>query len=569
MSGTWSNPRHLALAAVAVLVFNACGSNTASPTTSSAPSGGIAGTSAPSDGAAGTSAPGGPQCNDEKIVVTYYSEPSVQDFQQFGTDGDNDVRANLVETLLDRQTQPGQYPDSTEAITGEYTGRLAADWKFDATAKTITFHLQPGATFSNGDPVTSEDVKWSFQRGLENPQSYLKGIMAMLTVSSASQIDTPDPQTVVFHIEKLNPFTYDLMAIWATAITDKKVVLENATSDDPWANTWMKNNLAGSGPYVLTNAQPGVEYDFAPNPNYWQKDKWPCNGGVVVKVIPDASSRLLLLKQGAVDVARGLDYKDVKALESTPDISILRYPTPDMRELGLNVNVKPFDNVLVRQAIAYAIPYQDILDTVWYGYAGPLNSIVPKGMPTSDFSTWPYKTDLEKAKSLLAQAGYPDGFETTLSTRSEDPEDQGAAVLIQASLAKIGVNVKIEKLLTAAYAARQFGDRDMSMFFWNWISFTNDPYYDFNFLVQTGYGTNFANYTNPKVDALIQQGMYEQDAAKRAQISSQIQKIVADDAFAIGIGQPDSIVATRSNVHGWMQYPDLNARYYTLWKSEN
>lgn len=564
MSGKWSIPKYLALAATAVLVFNACGSNAASPTTASPTTAGTV-----SGGPVSSSAPGGPECNNNKIVVTYYSEPSVQDFQQFGTDGDNDVRANLVETLLDRQTQPGQYADSTEATTGQYTGRLATDWKYDATSSTITFHLHPDAKFSNGDPVTSEDVKWSFQRGLEDPQSYLKGVMAMLTVSSADQIDTPDPQTVVFHIQKLNPFTYDLMAIWATAITDKKTVLGHATSDDPWANDWMKNNLVGSGPYVLTNAQPGVEYDFSPNPNYWQKDKWPCNGGIVVKVIPDASSRLLLLKQGAVDVARGLNYKDIKALETTPGVSVLRYPTPDMRELGLNVNVKPFDNVMVRQAIAYAIPYQDILNTVWYGYAGPLNSIVPKGMPTSDFATWPYTTDLAKAKSLLTQAGYPDGFETTLLTRSEDEEDQAAAVLIQSSLAKIGVNVKIEKLLTAAYASREFGQRDMPMFFWNWISFTNDPYYDFNFLVQSGQGTNFANYKNPQVDALIQQGMYEQDPTKRAQISSQIQQIVANDAFAIGIGQPDSIVATRSNVHGWMQYPDLNARYYTLWKSGN
>jgi ABC-type transport system substrate-binding protein len=106
----------------------------------------------------------------------------------------------------------------------------------------------------------------------------------------------------------------------------------------------------------------------------------------------------------------------------------------------------------------------------------------------------------------------------------------------------------------------------MPMFFWNWISFTNDPYYGFNFLVQTGQGTNYANYSNPTVDALIQKGMYEPSPTKRATISRTIQKTVAADAFAIGLAQPDSIVALRSNVHGWMQYPDLNARYYTLWK---
>ncbi len=506
-------------------------------------------------------------CNSKKIVVTYYSEPSVQDFQQFGTDGDNDVRANLVETLLDRKTVKSAYPDTTFGLTGSYKGRLASAWKLDRKKMTLTFTLRPGVRFSTGTSMTAADVKFSFVRGMLDKASYLGSLMKMLTISSPSQITTPNARTVVFKLKKFNPFTYDLMAIWASAVTSQKEVKAHATKDDPWANGWMKNNLVGTGPYVLSKSQPGVEYDFTPNPSYWNKQQWPCNGGVVVKVIPSASNRLLLLQRGSVDVARSLDYKDIPALTKMSGIRVLRFPSTDMRELALNVKQKPFDNVEVRRAIAYAIPYQQILQTVWHGYATQLKSIVPVGQPTSATATWPYKTDLAKAKDLLGKAGFPNGFSTTLYTRAESQEDQQAAVLIQDSLAKIGVKVQIEKLLTAAYAAKQFGDRDMPMFFWNWISFTNDPYYGFNFLVQTGQGTNYANYSNPRVDGLIQQGMYEPNQAKRASISRQIQQIVADDAFAIGLAQPDSIVAMRSNVHGWMQYPDLNARYYTLWKS--
>jgi peptide/nickel transport system substrate-binding protein len=238
-----------------------------------------------------------------------------------------------------------------------------------------------------------------------------------------------------------------------------------------------------------------------------------------------------------------------------------------MRELGLNNNVKPFDNVQVRQAIAYAIPYRQILQTVWSGYASPLKSIVPPGQPTSTSSVWPYRTDLAKAKQLLTKAGYPNGFSTTLYTRSEDTEDQKAAVLIQESLGKIGVKVTIQKMLTAAYAAKEFGKRDMPMFFWNWISFVNDPYYGFTFLTQCKQGTNFSNYCDPKVDALIAKGMYESNAAKRASISRQIQKLVAQAAPNIGLGTPDSIVLMSKNTRGWFQQPDLNARYYTLAKT--
>lgn len=506
-------------------------------------------------------------CNSNKIVVTYYSEPSVMDFQQFGTDGDNDVRANQVGTLLNRKFVPGSTANTTNGVTGRYSGQLASSWTLDRAAQTLTFHLRSGVKFSDGSPFTSADVKFSFLRGLEDPLSYLPSVMKMLTITSPNQITTPDASTVVFHFQKFNPFTYELLSIWATGIMSEKAVKAHATTKDPWANTWLKTNMVSTGPYVLSRSTPGVEYDFTPNPYYWDKAQYPCNGGIVVKVTPNASDRLLLIDKGGVDVARSLDYKAIPQVQKNSNLQVLRYPTSDMRELGLNANVKPFNSQLVRQAIAYAIPYQQILNTVWNGFASPLNSIVPPGMPTAAPGTWPYRTDLTKAKQLLTKAGYPNGFSTTLFTRSEDNEDQSAAILIQESLAKIGVKVTIQKLLTAAYAGRQFGQRDMPMFFWNWISFTNDPYYDFTFLTQCKQGTNYANYCNPKVDALIAKGMYEPNPAKRAAISVQIQKLIAQGAAHIGLGTPDSIVVLGKNVHGWNQQVDLNARYYTLWKS--
>jgi peptide/nickel transport system substrate-binding protein len=506
-------------------------------------------------------------CNSNRIVVTYYSEPSILDFQQFGTDGDNDVRANLVGTLLGRAPVKGSYPNTTNGVTGQYVGQLAASWTLNRSAKTLTFHLRAGVKFSNGTPFTSADVRFSFLRGLEDPLSYLPSVMKMLTITKPSQITTPNALTVVFHYHNFNPFTYELMSIWATGIMSEKAVKAHATATDPWANAWVKNHMVSTGPYVLSRSTPGVEYDFSPNPFYWNKAHAPCNGGIVVKVTPNASDRLLLIERGGVDVARSLDYKDIGQVKKQSNLQVLRYPTSDIRELGINVNVKPFNNVLVRRAVAYAIPYRKILNTVWRGYASPLNSIVPPGQPTSDPATWPYKTNLVKARQLLKQAGYPTGFSTTLFTRSEDTEDQVAAVLIQESLGRIGVQVTIQRMLTAAYAARQFGQRDMPMFFWNWISFVNDPFYGFTFLTQCKQGTNYANFCNPKVDALIARGIDDSNPVSRAAISRQIQRLVALSATHIGIGTPDSIVVMRKTVQGWFQQPDLNARYFTLWKT--
>jgi peptide/nickel transport system substrate-binding protein len=506
-------------------------------------------------------------CNSNKIVVTYYSEPSILDFQQFGTDGDNDVRANLVGTLLGRKPVAGQYPNTTNGITGQYVGQLATSWTLNRTTKTLTFHLRRGVRFSNGTPFTSADVKFSFLRGLEDPLSYLPSVMKMLTITKPGQITTPNALTVVFHYHNFNPFTYELMSIWATGILSEKAVKAHATATDPWANAWLKTHMVSTGPYTLSRSIPGVEYDFAPNPYYWDKAHAPCNGGIVVKVTPNASTRLLLIERGGVDVARSLDYKDIGQVKKQSNLQVFRYPTSDMRELAINANIPPFNNVLVRRAIAYAIPYQKILNTVWRGYASPLNSIVPPGQPTTDPATWPFKTNLVRAKQLLRQAGFPNGFSTTLFTRSEDTDDQTAAVLIQSSLARIGVQVTIQRLLTAAYAARQFGQRDMPIFFWDWISFVNDPYYGFTFLTQCKQGTNYANFCNPQVDHLIAKGIDDSNPVTRASISRQIQRLVALSATHIGLGTPDSIVVMRKTVQGWFQQPDLNARYYTLSRS--
>ena len=150
---------------------------------------------------------------------------------------------------------------------------------------------------------------------------------------------------------------------------------------------------------------------------------------------------------------------------------------------------------------------------------------------------------------------------------SADTDDQKAAVLIQESLAKIGIQVTIQKMLTAAYAARQFNQRDMPMFFWDWISFVNDPYYGFTFLSQCKQGTNYANFCNKQVDALIPQGMYAKNPARRAAISVQLQRLVAQGATDIGLGTPDNVVVMQKSIRGWFEQPDLNARYYTLSKS--
>jgi peptide/nickel transport system substrate-binding protein len=189
-------------------------------------------------------------------------------------------------------------------------------------------------------------------------------------------------------------------------------------------------------------------------------------------------------------------------------------------------------------------------------------------MPTSDFSHWMYDTDLDKARQLLAEAGYPDGFETTLFARADNQEDQQVAVIVQDALREIGVTLNIENLLSGAYAARQFGDRDMPMFFFNWISYVNDPFYHFHFLMECGQGTNYADYCDPAADALIKEGLATTDPARIQEISEQLQQMHMEASPWIYLAQPNSVTVMRSNIQGWAEFPDGIARYWTLFRGE-
>jgi peptide/nickel transport system substrate-binding protein len=502
-----------------------------------------------------------------KIVVTWWSEPNNVDPHTFGTDGDSDARIQGYSTLISKKIVEGPFSDTWLGVTGEYDPMLAESWEEDPDTGAITFKLKDGIVFSNGNPLTAEDVAFTIERGMKSPTSYAGSLLSLAGITDPAQVEALDDLTVRFNIKNgAAPLFYELMSELNMVILDKETIQEHATADDPYATEWLPLNLVGTGAYILDKVEPGVEFVYSPSPTFFDKANYPKNGGVVIKVIPTAADRVLLLKQGEVDVLRGIPYSEIKDLQSSEDIKVLTYPSTDARMIALNNNIAPFDNVDVRRAISYAIPYDQIVETIWAGNAIHTKSVIPEGMPTSDFSVYPYTYDPEKAKQMLADAGYPDGFETTLFTRADNQDDQDMAVMIQDALREIGVTINIEKLLSAAYADRQFNTRDMPMMFFDWISYVNDPYYHLFWTTKCGQGTNYANFCDPEIDKLFEAGQFETDPAKREAISKEIQKKFVDQAPWLFLAQPGSVTAVRSDVKGWAEFPDRIARYWTIWK---
>jgi len=362
---------------------------------------------------------------------------------------------------------------------------------------------------------------------------------------------------------KPNTLLFGNMAQFGHSILDPKVVKPHETKADPYAHNWLSSNVGGGaqGPFILQSWQRGSQWVLAANPNYYGTK--PKLSKVIFKVIPDASQRLALLKSGAVDMAYNLPLKDVKALETDSNITVVDHPSRFVVYLGMNAKNKPFDNVKVRQAISYAVPYKTIIQQVLQGFGRQLTSPIPFGTPTHTDADFHYATDIAKAKQLLKDAGFPNGFTTTLNVASGVDEGTNTAVWVRQSLAQIGIKVNIQQLPGAAFNAR-LQKHDLPFFFANnWISINNDPFYHLYWLFRSDC-CNYTDYKSPPVAKGIDANLLNTNAAARAKASLAIQKQIVSDAPWVFLYQPDFLLAMRKNVKGFVYY---SADQFTRFKS--
>jgi peptide/nickel transport system substrate-binding protein len=473
--------------------------------------------------------------------------------------------ANLYDQLVDLAAhRKGNVLIANQAVPRPM---IARSMTISRDRRTATFKLDPRARFQDGTPITVDDVKYTFTRGVEGTQ-YTNILMKMLTLSKASNILTPDKQTVVFKLDKPNPMTERLLALQVLSVQSAKISQEHTTKKDKFADAYWRSHVYANGPYLLQSWKRGEGFNLAPNTNYY-KPGLPRNGGLVFKVIADPQERLNLLKSGALHVAFEITAKDADAIRANTggNVKLVDVPSPWAFGLTFNNAQKPFTDKRVRQALSYAVPYNDIVKTVMKGLAQPLKSIVPPGMPTHDASVWHYNTDLGKAKQLLQAAGLGSGFQTSIDVLIGRPEDEQAATLIQANFQQVGVNAQVNKLDAAQYQDNR-NNAKSPMQVVEWYSWVNDPFYHmFWNMLSTNAFTNSSRYKNPAVDKLILAGMYEPNQAKRVAISHQAQKMIVDDAPWAFLFARDYFQPVAANVHDYPYWPDQNPRFYWTWLS--
>lgn len=479
----------------------------------------------------------------QPIVISLDSSVDVLDPQQWRTPASMVTTGSLVEQLIE---QTYETDGIVQLGTTEFDNALAESVEYSEDGTVVTVTLRDGLTFADGTPLTANDVVWTFTRGIESSSAYIKVLYPMVGLSADSFVAIDD-RTVQITAAFASPLLNTMLAMQPFGILSQASGEANATDDDPWASAWFRQNENSSGPYTVASYDPTTSITLVPNESYYDQDAI-ANSGVTIQFVSDPSQRALLLQNGEIDLAGGLPLDQVAELEDVDGLTVVSESSNRLEYLGINTAVAPFTDARVRQAIALALPYDTFVDEVMYGYANASTGIVPSGMQTHSDDAGTFEQDLTAAKALLAEAGV-EPFTTTLAFKQSSAVETRAAVYIQDALAQLGITVEITPLPDAEFTQRT-GARDLELYLNNFLGWGADPFYQMKSLVGTGSGTNFNNYGNADLDALIQTGFQTQDADERAAISAQAQAIIYDEMPIIPVWNPNWTYVVRDGVTG-------------------
>jgi peptide/nickel transport system substrate-binding protein len=521
-------------------------------------------------GAAATTAPAiwsaaKAQARNETLLLITESPPNSMDIQGVGT---NRPSYEVSWNTYDRLITYGVKKDANGNDHYDYRKlepELATDW--NVTPTSATFKLRKGAKFHDGTPITAKDVKWSFDRAV-SVGGFPTFQMKAGSLEKPEQFVAVDDNTFRIDFLRVDKLTMPDIGVPVPVIMNSGLCKKHATEKDPWALEWLKNNLAAGGAYKIERWQPGQEVVFMRNDD-WKNGPLPKIKRVIRRIIPSAGNRRALLERGDADISFDLPPKDFAELAKSPKLTVIGTAIENaMIYLGMNVNQKPFDNVKVRQAVAWALPYQQIMDSVMFGRALPLFGGADN---LSKGTYWPqkdgYRADIPKAKALMTAAGYPDGFETTLSfDLGMASTNEPLTILVQESLKQIGIKATINKIPGANWRGELL-KKSLPMIanaFGGWLNY---PEYFF-FWCYHGQNAvfNTMGYKNPKMDALIDKARFTTGAEYDALVKGFID-IAFEEVPRVPIFQPLLDVAMQKNITGYRYWFHRQLDYRQLVKS--
>lgn len=421
---------------------------------------------------------------------------------------------------------------------------LAKSYEVSDDGMTVTFTLQEGVMWHDGEPFTSADVQFTIMEVLK--QFHPRGPNSFREVSS---IDTPDDLTAVFNLDKPAPYMMRAFSAYESPIVPKHLLEGKDIREAE-----LSNNPVGTGPFKFVEWKKGQYIRLDKNPDYW-KEGYPLLDRIVARIIPDASTRTAAMESGEVHYGAfgAIPNIDVVRLRESDDIGV----TTDgyaminpMALIEMNTTTAPFDNPAIRQAISLVIDRQFLIDNIWFGYGKPASSAMtsnfaPLGLYTPTPAFYPEAPDVAAAIALLDEAGIAPNGDGVRASAVIDLIPYGedwrrAGEYLKQALAEIGVELELRYEDVPTWLKRVYADYDFELNV-NYFYQLPDPVIG----VQRHYGTdqirqgtpfvNSTRYSNPQIDELLAAGAVEVDAEKRSEIYSEIQVILGQDLPVVNL----------------------------------
>lgn len=524
------------LAAVMLLSLAACGGNNSSTPGDGANPANPSENSAPSSSGGNASAAKSP---DNDMVVAVQADATHLDPHVSSNGASNQITYEMYESLL-------TFDEHTNVIPS-----LAKEWSVSEDGRTYTFVLNEGIKFHDGEPFNAEAVKAVYERGVAHPELTLKRTIKdweSVTVDSEYQVSITLNEPNNTFINKITQLRI---------VSPKAMAMENASD-------YLAKNSAGTGPYVLSERVDGGYTKLVRNENYWREG--PSVDSLTFTVVPEDASRIAMLQTGEADVITPVPVTDVGLIENDPSIVVDVQPATTYRYVTLNTEWalpdgrKPFADKRVRQALNYAFDSEAYAKVVFNGYAR---------VPTSIFSDaifyyaeqTPYSLDLDKAKSLMKEAGFEDGFDVDIIVDNTTVEQKGATFVKQ-QLSQIGVNVNLlpnESTANAELTSAPLESTTVQMWYVNWSSGSYEADGSMRSILHgdkfppEGYNTAFWN--NAEFNQLLDDALKMSDQNEIAQAYARAQAIAWEECPWIFLGNDNTLNAYKTYVTGLQYMP--------------
>jgi peptide/nickel transport system substrate-binding protein len=446
---------------------------------------------------------------------------------------------------------------------------VAESWTLGADGRTWAFKIRRGMKFPSGRAVDAEAVVYSLRRALRlnRPSIYMFAEIGLTKDNAETTVRALDPYTVQIVVGQA--FAPDLvlsiLSFVATAVLDPGVVEQHIREGELGVD-WLKDHSAGSGPYTLIRWERNEVVDMVANPGYWRGI--PPVKRVVIRDIPEPSAQRIALERADIDVAWDLSPQMRQEIRTarTPGLAIVKVPGHGMEYIGMNAKFGPLAREQVREAIRYAIDYKAIVEGILRGEAIPLQTFVPVGYLGHN-PALPFKQDLNKAKQLLAEGGYPNGFEVELATQAPHATRPDVAQVIQDNLGKLGIKVKITTG-TGAVVLPKYREQGLQMILWGWgVDYPDPDALAKPFADGTIRQLAYRNaWMDPKATELTKKAMLERDPRQRVALYKELTELVAHKGPFVMLYQITNNWVIRTYVRGFEEAGALGTFHFDFTK---